>query len=114
VKALLRILTLGIIASGAVTAAAQTAQSGNPVPPAQQKFYYHYEWTRGAVVSSQEWKRGAPINHPRHDGLPVAPRGDEWVEIDRNYVLASKSTHAIVRVVAAPHPTVPGRSGGEQ
>ncbi len=110
-KALLRILTLSAIAS--VAAAAQTAQPENPIPPRQQKFFYHYEWTRGAVVSSQEWKRGAAINHPRHDGLPVAPRGDEWVEIDRNYVLASKSTHAIVRVVAAPHPTVPGRSGGE-
>lgn len=45
--------------------------------------------------------------------LRPAPTGDEWREIDRNYVLASTSTHAIVRVIAAPHPTVPGHSGGE-
>jgi len=114
-RTMLGILVLAAAVS--LTAAAQApapAKSAEAVPQRQQKFYYHYEWTRGAVVNGQEWKRGAAIDHPRQHGLPAAPAGEEWREIDRNYVLASQTTHAIVRVVAAPHPTVAGRSGGEQ
>lgn len=109
-RAMLGILVL----AGSLTAAAQARPPAAPgVPPRQQKFFYHYEWTRGAVVSGAEWKRGAVIDHPRQHGLPPAAAGQEWREIDRNYVLASQATHAIVRVIAAQHATVPGRSGGE-
>lgn len=69
---------------------------------AQQKYVYHYEWTKGAHLTHAEWARGRTIEPLAHH-LPPAPRGSAWREIDGNYVLASQSTHAIVRVVAAPH-----------
>ena len=105
----------GILSCGAPAWGQAAASSGaaQPTTPRQQKFYYHYEWTHGAVVTGAEWKRGAMIQHPEQRGLPTAATGEEWREIDRNYVLVSESTHAIVRVMAAPHPTIPGHSGGE-
>jgi len=72
-------------------------------PPRQQKYVYHYEWTKGARLTGAEWGRGREIDHPRAHHLPPAPRGSAWREIDGNYVLVSKATHAIDRVVAAPH-----------
>lgn len=113
-KAMVRMVAMAAVASAVAAAQAKPpAQSAEAIPPRQQTFFYHYEWTRGAVLTGQEWKQGAAIAHPQQEGLPAAPAGEEWREIDRNYVLASQSTHAIVRVVAAPHPTVAGNSGGE-
>ena len=114
-KAILRIGTLAVLSGFAAAAVAlgPPVKSRHGIPPREQNFYYHYEWTHGAVLTSPEWKRGTVIQHPRRHGLPQAPKGQEWREIDRNYVLASSSTHAIERVMAAPHPTVSGRSGGE-
>lgn len=103
----------GICSVAAAAQAVSPSTPAHPIAPRKQKFYYHYEWTRGAVLTAPEWKRGASVGHPRRQGLPPPPKGEEWREIDRNYILASQSTHAIVRVVAAPHPTAPGRSGGE-
>jgi len=117
-KAILHIWTLAAVlcASAALFAQGPAPAAGSrslqAVPPRQQKFFYHYEWTRGVVLTPQEWKRGTKIAHPGRHGLKPAPVGDEWREIDRNYVLASRARHAIVSVVAAPHPTVPGNSGG--
>lgn len=113
-KAILRILALAAVPSAILLAQSPSPApaSAHAIPPREQKFFYHYEWTRGAVLTSQEWQRGAAID-PRRHGLPAPPAADQWREIDRNYVLVSRSTHAIVRVVAAPHPTVPGRSGGQ-
>jgi Ni/Co efflux regulator RcnB len=114
---LTRIPTL--VALVAATALAQTRQA----PPQQprpthktrvqnQQFFYHYEWVRGAVLTPTEWKRGISIDY-RVNALQPPPPGYQWREIDRNYVLASASTHTIAGVVAAPHSTSPGRSGGE-
>lgn len=89
-----------------------STSSARPAAPQEQSFYYHYEWTQGAVVTPEEWKRGAAVS-PGSAQLELPPGGYEWREIDSNYVLASKSTHAIHQVVAAPHPTIPGHSGGE-
>jgi len=75
------------------------AQSSPPPPP---KYVYHYEWTRGAQLTNSEWARSRVVDPHRHHLAP-APRGCEWREIDRNYVLASRSTHAVQRVVAARH-----------
>jgi len=102
-----------VAAAGCMAAGAQTAMPAHAKAPRPQKFFYHYEWTRGAVLSAPEWKRGAMVQHPKQHGLPQAASGEKWREIDDNYVLASESTHAIVRVVAAPHATTPGESGGE-
>lgn len=116
------ILHLLALAAAFTAGAAVLAQSPPPnanskkahsIPPAKQKFYYHYEWMKGAVLSSQEWNNGAKIDHPRQQGLTPAPKGEEWREIDRNYILVSSSTHKIERVKAAPHPTPPGQSGGQ-
>jgi Ni/Co efflux regulator RcnB len=116
-KAILQILALaamGSIAMGAMALPqAKKSESSQPAPAKKQKFFYHYEWSRGAVVTAQEWKRGATIAHPRREGLPRPPAGEQWREIDRNYVLVSSKSHRIVRVMAAPHPTAPGYSGGE-
>jgi hypothetical protein len=116
-QVILRILALSALATlaaPALVAAATPLQSAPPAPRPlpKQNFVYHYEWTHGAVLTPQEWQRGASID-PRRRRLPPPPPGKEWREIDGNDVLASRSTHVIVRVVAAPHPTVPGRSGGE-
>jgi len=119
-KAILRTFVLAALVPALMTAAAPAQRPPKPaplspgasVPAPKQKFFYHYEWTRGAVLSGEEWERGAAVNAGRSH-LPAAPSGDEWREIDGNYVLASRATHAIVRVVAAPHPTVAGRSGGQ-
>lgn len=97
---------------GAGAGAGAGMGAGGSIPPREQTFFYHYEWTRGAVVTAQEWRRGAAID-AKQDDLPRAAAGEEWREIDRNYVLVSQATHAVMQVVAAPHPTVPGRSGGE-
>lgn len=99
-------------AASAAAAAKAAPRKARSIPPRRQKFFYHYEWTRGAVLTAQEWRRGAVIHDPRRHDLKPPPPGDEWREIDRNYVLASWATHAIVRVAAAPHATTPGRSGG--
>jgi Ni/Co efflux regulator RcnB len=113
-QAWLRIVSLLLALAGTAWAQGPRKAPSSPagIPPQKQDFFYHYEWTRGAVLTPQEWGRGSAIEAGRNH-LPAASAGEEWREIDRNYVLASTSTHAIVRVVAAPHATVPGRSGGE-
>ncbi|HEX4065868.1 MAG TPA: RcnB family protein [Acidobacteriaceae bacterium] len=101
-----------LLVTAALAQAPQTPTSPRPAHPQNQQFYYHYEWGHGAILSPSEWKRGVRLDY-RRSHLDPPPPTYEWREIDRNYVLASTSTHAIVRVVAAPHPTIPGHSGGE-
>lgn len=68
----------------------------------KQKYVYHYEWTKGAHITSAEWARGRAIDY-RNLHLPPPPRGYQWREIDGNYLLAAKSGHVIEKVIAAPH-----------
>ncbi|MGA8110834.1 MAG: hypothetical protein WB974_15475, partial [Acidobacteriaceae bacterium] len=86
-KAILHTLVLAGFAAGLLPVGAQSAQkpappaSSSSIPAQKQEFFYHYEWTRGAVLSAEEWERGAEVNAGRSH-LRAAPSGDEWREID--------------------------------
>lgn len=63
-------------------------------------YVHHQDWRRGGHISHQDWQRGSSVDWHAHH-LRQPPRGDEWREVDGNYVLAAIATGVIASVVIA-------------
>ena len=61
----------------------------------------HNEWKSGAKIQQEDSKRGDKADY-RHNHLRRPPAGQEWRQIDGNYVMA-REDGTIVSVRHAPH-----------
>ena len=61
-----------------------------------------HNWHKGGKIEQSDWNRGQHVdykaNHLRRPG-----RGQEWREVDGNYVLAAAATGLIVGLAASHH-----------
>ena len=63
-------------------------------------YVHHDEWTKGARMHDEDWKRGEHLDYKEHH-LRAPPQGYEWRLVDGNYVLAAVATGVIASVVIA-------------
>lgn len=61
----------------------------------------HHEWKTGSKIQEEDWNRGDKVDY-RHDHLRRPPAGDEWRQIDGNYVMANHDG-VIVSIREAHH-----------
>jgi Ni/Co efflux regulator RcnB len=61
----------------------------------------HDEWKKGAKIQNEDWNRGDKVDYQKnHLGRP--PQGNEWRQIDGNYVQANRKG-VIVSVQPSSH-----------
>ena len=60
----------------------------------------HTEWKAGSRIQQEDWNRGDKVDY-RQNHLQRPPAGQEWRQIDGNYVRARKDG-TIVSVRKAP------------
>ncbi len=56
------------------------------------------KWVRGHRVS--DWKRRQPVRDYRRHGLRAPSRGQQWIRVDKDYLLISLATGVIVGIAA--------------
>jgi Ni/Co efflux regulator RcnB len=69
--------------------------------PDNHTYKQHQEWKTGSKVQQEDWNRGDKVDY-RQNHLRRPPAGNEWRQIDGNYVMA-KQDGTIVSVRRAPH-----------
>lgn len=69
--------------------------------PDNHTYKQHQEWKTGSKVQQEDWNRGDKVDY-RQNHLRRPPEGNEWRQIDGNYVMA-KRDGTIVSVRRAPH-----------
>ncbi len=60
----------------------------------------HAEWHKGGKIEQSDWNRGQPVDYRSHH-LARPGKGQEWRQVDGNYVLAAAATGLIVGLAAA-------------
>jgi Ni/Co efflux regulator RcnB len=82
------------MALASMPAMAQDHQNNNT-------YKQHTEWKAGSKIQQNDWNRGDKVDYQKsHLRRPAA--GNEWRQIDGNYVQA-KQDGTIVSVSLAPH-----------
>ncbi len=61
----------------------------------------HHEWKAGSKIQQEDWNRGDKVDY-RQNHLRRPPEGQEWRQIDGNFVLANHDG-VIVSIRQAPH-----------
>ncbi len=61
----------------------------------------HSEWKAGAKIQQDDWNRGDKVDYQKNH-LRRPPAGNEWRQIEGNFVLANQDG-VIVSVRRAPH-----------
>jgi len=60
----------------------------------------HQEWKAGTKIQTEDWSRGDKVDY-KQNHLRRPPEGNEWRQIDGNYVMA-RQDGTIVSVRRAP------------
>ena len=68
--------------------------------PDNHTYKQHQEWKSGAKVQTEDWNRGDKVDY-KQNHLRRPAEGNEWRQIDGNYVQA-KQDGTIVSVRRAP------------
>ena len=69
--------------------------------PDNHTYKHHNEWKTGAKIQQEDWNRGDKVDY-KQNHLRRPPAGNEWRQVDGNYVMA-KQDGTIVSVRQAPH-----------
>jgi Ni/Co efflux regulator RcnB len=69
--------------------------------PDNHTYKQHNEWKTGAKIQQEDWNRGDKVDY-KQNHLRRPPTGQEWRQIDGNYVLANQDGK-IASVRQAPH-----------
>jgi Ni/Co efflux regulator RcnB len=69
--------------------------------PDNQTYKQHNEWKTGAKIQQEDWNRGDKVDY-KQKHLSRPPAGNEWRQVDGNYVMA-KQDGTIVSVRQASH-----------
>jgi Ni/Co efflux regulator RcnB len=69
--------------------------------PDNHTYKQHQEWKAGSRIQQEDWNRGDKVDY-RQNHLRRPAAGEEWRQIDGNYVMA-KQDGTIVSVRKAPH-----------
>jgi Ni/Co efflux regulator RcnB len=69
--------------------------------PDNQTYKQHNDWKTGTKIQQEDWTRGAKVDY-KQNHLRRPPAGNEWRQIDGNYVMA-KHDGTIVSVRQASH-----------
>jgi Ni/Co efflux regulator RcnB len=69
--------------------------------PDNHTYKQHNEWKTGAKIQQEDWNRGDKVDY-KHNHLSRPSAGNEWRQVDGNYVMA-KHDGTIVSVRQAPH-----------
>ena len=64
-------------------------------------YRHHGEWKKGYHMKDEDWNRGEKVDYRTYH-LRRPPEGQEWRQIDGNFVLGSREG-IVVSVQAAPH-----------
>ena len=92
-------MALALTFAGAQGAVAQDRQDNHG---GQQHNGQQHNWRQGGRIEQSDWNRGKHVdyksNHLRRPG-----RGQEWREVDGNYVLAAAATGLIIGLAASHH-----------
>lgn len=64
-------------------------------------YQQHKEWKPGFKVQQEDWNRGDKVDY-KQNHLRRPPAGNEWRQIDGNYVMTDQD-QVIVSVRRAPH-----------
>lgn len=70
-------------------ARAQDQQHGDQDHRDNHKYVRHDDWRKGQHMRQEDWNRGDRVDDWHSHHLRRPPRGDEWREVDGNFVLAS-------------------------
>jgi len=60
----------------------------------------HHDWHKGGRIEHDDWNRGQPVDWKAHH-LHRPGRGQEWRQVDGNYVLAAAATGLIAGIALA-------------
>ncbi len=60
----------------------------------------HHDWRKGGRIERGDWNRGQHVDYRQHH-LRRPGRGQEWREVDGNYVLAAIAGGAIAGIIAS-------------
>jgi Ni/Co efflux regulator RcnB len=60
----------------------------------------NHNWRRGGRIEQNDWQRGQHVDYRAHH-LRRPGRGQEWREVDGNYVLAAAATGLILGIAAS-------------
>jgi Ni/Co efflux regulator RcnB len=69
--------------------------------PDNNTYKQHHEWKSGAKIQQEDWNRGDKVDY-KQNHLRRPPAGNEWRQIDGNYVMA-RQDGTIVSVRVAHH-----------
>jgi Ni/Co efflux regulator RcnB len=60
----------------------------------------NHNWHKGGRIEQNDWQRGQRVDYKAHH-LRRPGRGQEWRQVDGNYVLAAAATGLILGIAAA-------------
>jgi Ni/Co efflux regulator RcnB len=60
----------------------------------------NHNWHKGGRIEHNDWQRGQHVDYRAHH-LRRPGRGQEWRQVDGNYVLAAAATGLILGIAAA-------------
>jgi Ni/Co efflux regulator RcnB len=69
--------------------------------PDNHTYKQHNEWKAGKKIQQEDWNRGDKVDY-KQNHLRRPPAGNEWRQVDGNYVMA-RQDGTIVSVRQAPH-----------
>lgn len=84
----------------AVTLASMPVMAQDQDHPDNHTYKHHDEWKAGSRIQQDDWNRGDKVDYRQHH-LRRPPKGEEWREVDGNYVMA-REDGTIITVRRAP------------
>jgi Ni/Co efflux regulator RcnB len=90
-------MALALTLAGAQGAMAQDRHDNRDNHGGQQ-----HNWRQGGRIEQSDWNRGRHVDY-RSNHLRRPGRGQEWREVDGNYVLAAAATGLIIGLAASHH-----------
>jgi Ni/Co efflux regulator RcnB len=85
-------MALALTVAGAQGAMAQPRHDDHGGP--------QHNWRKGGRIDHNDWQRGQHVDYKAHH-LRRPGRGQEWRQVDGNYVLAAAATGLILGIAAA-------------
>jgi Ni/Co efflux regulator RcnB len=98
-RSLIALLALSLTTAVVPTAFAQPHDDRHDDRGGRHDGRQHHDWRPGGRIEPSDWNRGQRVDYRAHH-LRRPGRGQEWRDVDGNYVLAAVAGGAIASLIA--------------